>query len=142
MEHTYTPEQIKEAFEKTVNIACVYLQQCQDAANKVAQQIKETKEEEISKELKIAHSMVYERMASLLDIVHKSFPVAFGLFPKNHENLNNVYSMHKRFENAKLLKPCDCDYCKENPVKIENSQVALEEQKQEKESDASQGPLQ
>lgn len=137
MEPTYTPEQIKLAFEKMINIACVHLQLSQDAASKLLKDMQKKKDDEVSKEEKLAHSLLYERIAVLLDIIHKSFPVCYDMFPKNHENLDNVYKMHKRFEKSKLMKECECDYCKEHPIKIENI-ASVKEQKPQEENKSSE----
>lgn len=60
-------------------------------------------------------NLLHTAIAVGLDITHRSYPECYDLFPENKENLDNAFAMFKRFEKAKLLNECPCQYCKDTP---------------------------
>jgi hypothetical protein len=105
-------EKLQKSYKESINIALIYLQGSVDELAKIG----DLKDKMTDKELNLYAMMLETRIAYLLDLTHRSFPVAFDLFPDAHENLKNCYIIFKRFEKAGKLKPCECDYCKEHPV--------------------------
>lgn len=105
-------EKLQNSYKDVVNISLIYLQGSVDELKKVG----DLKDKMSEKELNLYAMMLETRIAHLLDIAHRSFPAAFDLFPDAHDNLKNCHIIFKRFEKAGKLKPCECDYCKDNPV--------------------------
>lgn len=105
-------EKLQKSYKDVVNVSLIYLQQSVDELKKLG----DLKDKMSEKELGLYGVLVETRIAYLLDITHRAFPVAFDLFPDAHDNLKNCYIIFKRFEKAGKLKPCECDYCKENPI--------------------------
>ena len=71
-------------------------------------------------------NLLHTAISAGLDLTHRSYPICYDIFPENKDNLDNAYKMFKRFEAAKLLKNCPCNYCKDNPVEVATT---LEEMK-------------
>lgn len=105
-------EKLQNSYKDVLNISLVYLQSSVDELKKIG----DLKEKMGEKELSLYGLMLETRIAYLLDITHRSFPSVHEIFPENKDNLKNCYIIFKRFEKAGKLKPCECDYCKENPV--------------------------
>lgn len=105
-------EKLLKSSKDVISISLIYLQNSVDELKKVG----DLKDKMSEKELNLYAFMLESRIAHLLDITHRSFSVAFDLFPDGHDNLKNCYVIFKRFEKAGKLNPCECDYCKENPV--------------------------
>ena len=105
-------EKLQSSYKDVINVSLIYLQQSVDELKKVG----DLKDKMTDKEMNLYALMLETRIAHLLDITHRSFPVAFDLFPEAHENLKNCFIIFKRFEKAGKLKPCECNYCKENKV--------------------------
>lgn len=68
-------------------------------------------------------------IASLLDILHKSYPVCYDLFPSNKENLDAILKLHHMYQQTGVLRKCDCDLCKDvKVIKAEGSKDAVVQQ--------------
>lgn len=110
MEKKYTFEQLEESYNSTLSICFTYLDKAVKELNSLSV---EKTDKELSEEKKQKLMWLHTAIAIGLDVVHRAYPLCFDIFPDNKENLENAFAMFQRFEKAGLLKPCNCDYCKE-----------------------------
>lgn len=87
-----------------------------DQLSKDIAKIGEGKNDENEKEISALINMCNHNMARLLDIIHKSMPGAYALFPDQHQYFDNLHRLMGSFVFANLMRKCNCDYCKEHPL--------------------------
>lgn len=113
MKEKFTVEQLQRPLEKMINITCVYIDHVSQEVRKV---LDEKKVEDLSDLETERFNNLYAVMATLLDIVHRSYPIAYGLFKDHKDELDNIYATYKRLGKTEILKECSCDFCKSHPA--------------------------
>lgn len=112
MEKKYTSSDLEKVFDKVSSLAFAYL----DKAVKELNSMDLKNADKFSEVDKQKFNMLHTAIAVGLDLTHRSYPLCYEFFPENKKNLDNALDMFKRFEKAKLLNKCECDYCKTLPV--------------------------
>ncbi len=109
------PVELEKTLMRTLSMSFAYL----DRAVKDLNEMDLKKADKFKDADKTKFNLLHNAIAVALDVTHRSYPLCYDLFDENKNNLDNSYLMYKRFEKAGLLKPCPCQYCKDNPIKEE-----------------------
>ena len=100
MEQKHSPEEIKETLSKVLDLSCLYLQHAYNIHNEIYQK----KQEDLTEAERLKFVHIQTLMASLCDIIKKSDPVCYELFPSYKDNLDRIFKLYDQFEKAGYYK--------------------------------------